>query len=78
MKQKFAKFKDVESGFKAHIQVLMLDRYKKARLNSKSPEEQIKGFVQAGYDSISPTLYLSKIKGNIARVRKLLPFGRID
>jgi len=75
---KWAKWNTPEEGINNHIQVLLADRYKNARLNSKSPEEQIKNFVKAGYDTISPTLYLSKIKGNISRVRKLLPFGRIE
>ena len=56
----------------------MGERYKNARIMAKSPEEQIKMFVEAGYDIISPTLYLNKLKGNISRVRKLLPFGRIE
>jgi flagellum-specific peptidoglycan hydrolase FlgJ len=74
---KWAKWSTEEEGINNHIKTLMGDRYKNARLNAKSPEEQIKMFVQAGYDSISPTLYVNKIKGNISRVRKLLPFGRI-
>lgn len=75
---KWAKWNTAEEGINNHIKTLLSDRYKSTRLNSKSPEEQIMGFVRAGYDTISPTLYLSKIKGNISRVRKLLPFGRID
>ena len=75
---KWAKYSTPEEGINNHIKVLLGSRYKSARLNAKSPEEQIKGFVQAGYDSIPPSVYLGQIKGNIARVRKLLPFGRID
>ena len=74
---KWAKWSTAEEGINNHIKTLMGDRYKNARLNAKSPEEQIKMFVEAGYDTIPPTVYLSKIKGNISRVRKLLPFGRI-
>jgi flagellum-specific peptidoglycan hydrolase FlgJ len=74
---KWAKWSTPEEGINNHIKTLMGERYKNARLNAKSPEEQIKMFVEAGYDIISPTLYLSKLKGNISRVRKLLPFGRI-
>lgn len=74
---KFAKFKDPTEGIKKHFAVLMLDRYKNARLNAKSPEEQIKMLVEAGYSTMKPSAYVNLMKGNIARVRKLLPFGRI-
>ena len=74
---KFAKFSDPTEGIKKHFSVLMGDRYKNARLNAKSPEEQIKMLVQAGYSTMSPTSYVNLMKGNISRVRKLLPFGRI-
>lgn len=75
---KFAKFKDPTEGIKKHFSVLMSDRYKKARLNAKSPEEQIKMLVENGYSTMSPTAYVNLMKGNISRVRKLLPFGRIE
>ena len=74
---KFAKFTDPTEGIKKHFSVLMADRYKNARLNAKSPEEQIKMLVQAGYSTQNPTTYVNLMKGNISRVRKLLPFGRI-
>jgi flagellum-specific peptidoglycan hydrolase FlgJ len=74
---KFAKFTDPTQGIKKHFAVLMADRYKNARLNAKSPEEQIKMLVEAGYSTMSPTAYVNLMKGNISRVRKLLPFGRI-
>lgn len=74
---KFAKFNDPTEGIKKHFEVLMSDRYKNARLNAKSPEEQIKMLVQAGYSTMNPTTYVNQMKGNISRVRKLLPFGRI-
>lgn len=74
---KFAKFTDPTEGIKKHFQVLMADRYKNARVNAKSPEEQIKMLVQAGYSTMNPTAYVNLMKGNISRVRKLLPFGRI-
>jgi flagellin-specific chaperone FliS len=57
---------------------LLGDRYKNARLNAKSPEEQIKMLVQAGYSTMNSTTYVNLMKGNISRVRKLLPFGRIE
>lgn len=75
---KFAKFSDPTEGIKKHFAVLLGDRYKNARINAKSPEEQIKMLVQAGYSTMSPTSYVNLMKGNISRVRKLLPFGRIN
>lgn len=74
---KFAKFTDPTEGIKQHFAVLMGDRYKNARLNAKSPEEQIKMLVQAGYSTQKANTYVNLMKGNISRVRKLLPFGRI-
>jgi flagellum-specific peptidoglycan hydrolase FlgJ len=74
---KFAKFTDPTEGIIQHFAVLMYDRYKNERLNAKSPEEQIKMLVQAGYSTQNPTTYVNLMKGNISRVRKLLPFGRI-
>lgn len=69
VKAKFSKFADAESGFKAHVQVLLGDRYKNARLNAKTPEEQIKMIAAAGYTTTNPTGYLNSMKGNINRVR---------
>jgi len=75
--ERFAKFKDVESGFKAHVEVLMKDRYKNARLNAKSPEEQIKMIVQAGYSTTPPDVYLNKMRGIIEAARDISQLGRI-
>jgi flagellum-specific peptidoglycan hydrolase FlgJ len=69
VKAKFSKFADAESGFKAHVQVLLGDRYKNARLNAKTPEEQIKMIASAGYTTSNPTAYVNSMKGNINRVR---------
>jgi flagellum-specific peptidoglycan hydrolase FlgJ len=78
VKQNFAKFKDVESGFKAHIEVLLKDRYKNARLNAKTPEEQIMMIVQSGYSTTPPQKYLSSMKGIIEATRDLTGLGRIS
>ena len=75
--QRFAKFKDVESGFKAHIEVLMGDRYKNARLNAKSPEEQILMIVKSGYSTLPPQTYLGRMKGIIEASRDISKLGRI-
>jgi flagellum-specific peptidoglycan hydrolase FlgJ len=77
VKQKFAKFKDVESGFKAHIQVLMADRYKSARLNAKSPEEQILMIAKSGYSTTPPQTYLNNLKSLIEASRDYSKLGRI-
>lgn len=75
---KFAKFKDAEDGIRRNIAVLLGDRYKKARLEARSPEEQIKMIVKSGYSTESPTSYLNKMQGLINRARKKTGFGRIN
>ena len=77
VKQKFAKFKDVESGFKAHIQVLMADRYKSARLNAKSPEEQLLMIAKSGYTTTPPQTYLNNLKSLVEASRDYSKLGRI-
>ena len=75
--KRFSKFKDVESGFKAHIEVLMKDRYKEAREKAKSPEEQIKMIVKAGYSTMNPDDYLKRMVGIIEAARDISQLGRI-
>jgi flagellum-specific peptidoglycan hydrolase FlgJ len=75
---KFSKFKDVESGFRAHVQVLLLDRYKKARLTAKTPEDQILEIAKAGYTTTNPIKYLNNIKGIIEASRDISKIGRIS
>jgi len=77
VKAKFSKFKDVESGFKAHIQVLMGERYKNARLNAKSPEQQILMIAQSGYSTMIPQAYLDQMKGLIEAARDISKLGRL-
>jgi flagellum-specific peptidoglycan hydrolase FlgJ len=74
---RFSKFKDVESGFKAHIQVLMLPRYNDARFLAKTPEEQIIMIVKAGYSTLPPEVYLSNMKSLIQAVSDYTKIGRI-
>jgi flagellum-specific peptidoglycan hydrolase FlgJ len=78
IKAKFAKFKDAEDGIKRNIAVLLGDRYKNARLNARSPEEQIRMIAQAGYTTTPANSYLKLMQGNIERVRKKTGFGRIN
>jgi flagellum-specific peptidoglycan hydrolase FlgJ len=75
---KFSKFKDVESGFRAHVQVLLLDRYKKARLTAKTPEDQILEIAKAGYTTTNPIKYLNSMKGIIEASRDIAKIGRIS
>ena len=74
---KFAKFPTALEGIKNHIDTLMKPAYEKARLNAKSPEEQMKMIVQAGYATLSPTAYVNLIKGNIRRIQNKIPIGRV-
>ncbi len=78
VKAKFAKFKDAEDGIRRNIAVLLGDRYKKARLEAKSPEEQILKIAEAKYTTTPPKQYLKSMQGTINRVRKKTGFGRIN
>lgn len=78
VKQKFSTFKDVESGIKATIQVLIGDRYKNARLNAKTPEEQVLMIARAGYTTTPPQKYLSSLQGIIEATQDLTGLGRIS
>jgi flagellum-specific peptidoglycan hydrolase FlgJ len=78
IKAKFAKFKNAEDGIKKNIAVLLGDRYKNARINARSPEEQIRMIAQAGYTTTPANSYLKLMQGNIERVRKKTGFGRIE
>jgi hypothetical protein len=49
-----------------------------AALAQESRLAVFKMLVQAGYSTMTPTAYVNLMKGNISRVRKLLPFGRIE
>jgi flagellum-specific peptidoglycan hydrolase FlgJ len=75
---KFAKYSDVTEGFKGHVNVLLADRYTNARNLAKTPEEQIKMIAKSGYTTTPSTTYWNAMKGNVARVQKKIPFGRIS
>jgi flagellum-specific peptidoglycan hydrolase FlgJ len=77
-KAQFAKFKDVQSGFKAHINVLLLDRYNNARFTAKTPEEQILMIAKAGYTTTNPITYLNSMKSIIEAMRDISQLGRIS
>jgi len=78
VKQDFSRFKDVESGFRATIRVLLGDRYKNARLQAKTPEEQVLMIVRAGYSTTPPQVYLSRLQGIIDATRDITGLGRIS
>lgn len=77
VKARFSKFKDVESGIRATITVLLNDRYKNARLNAKTPEEQVLMIVRAGYSTTPAQKYLDNLKGIIEATQDLTGLGRI-
>ena len=77
VKEKFSKFKDVESGIRATIKVLMGERYKNARLKAKTPEEQILMIARAGYTTTPPQKYLNSLVGIIEATQDLTALGRI-
>ena len=77
IKQKFSRFKDVESGIRATITVLMLDRYKNARLQAKTPEEQVLMIAKAGYTTAPPAKYLAALQGIIEATQDYAKLGRI-
>jgi flagellum-specific peptidoglycan hydrolase FlgJ len=78
VKQDFSKFKDVASGVRATIGVLLLDRYKNARLNAKTPEEQVLMIARSGYTTTPPARYLSSMKSIIEATQDLTGLGRIS
>lgn len=77
VKQKFSKFKDVEAGIRATIQVLMLDRYKNARDSAKTPQEQVLMIARAGYTTTPPQKYLNLLNGIIHATQDYVQLGRI-
>lgn len=78
IKQKFSKFKDVESGILATSSVLLGERYKNARLTAKNPEEQIKMIVRAGYSTTPADKYYAGLKGIVEATQDYVGFGRIS
>lgn len=74
---KFAKFPTALEGIQNHIATLLKPAYSKARATAKSPEEQIKMIVEAGYATMNPTTYVNQIKGNIRRIQNKVPIGKV-
>jgi flagellum-specific peptidoglycan hydrolase FlgJ len=77
VKEKFSKFKDVESGMRATTRVLMADRYKNAREQAKTPEEQVLMIARAGYTTTPAAQYLKLLKGIIEATQDYVKIGRV-
>ena len=75
---KFSKFRDVEAGIRATTEVLLKDRYKNARLNSKTAKEQVLEIAKAGYTTTPPQTYLNSLSGIIEAAQDLTGLGRIS
>ena len=74
--QKFSKFKDVESGVQAYVNVLKSDRYKKA-LEAKTPYDQLYEIAKAGYSTNNPKTYADSIYPLVEAARDISQLGRI-
>jgi flagellum-specific peptidoglycan hydrolase FlgJ len=77
VKQSFSKFKDVESGIKATIEVLMKDRYADARNKATSAKDQILRIASAGYTTTPAQKYLNALSGIIEATQDYTGLGRI-
>lgn len=78
VQQKFSKFRDVQSGVAATIEVLKKDRYANARNKATTPQEQVLMIAQAGYTTTPPAKYLSLLKGIIEATQDLTGIGRVS
>lgn len=77
VKQKFSKFKDVEAGIRATIQVLLFERYNEARDTAKTPQQQVLMIARAGYTTTPPEKYLNLLNGIIQATQDYVQLGRI-
>jgi flagellum-specific peptidoglycan hydrolase FlgJ len=77
LKQSFSKFRDVESGMKATLQVLNKDLYKDAREKATSAKDQVLRIARAGYTTTPPDKYLKLMSGIIEATQDYTGLGRI-
>ncbi len=77
VKRSFSKFKDVEAGIRATVQVLMADRYANARNNATSAKEQVLMIAKAGYTTTPAAKYLGSLSGIIEATQDYTGLGRI-
>lgn len=76
-KDKFTIFATPKEAFKSYVALLQGNpRYAKV-FTAKSPEEQIKEMAKAGYTTTPPDDYLYTMQGNINRIRKMYPIGKV-
>jgi len=77
VKRSFSIFKDVESGIRGTIQVMLLPRYKEARDKATSPRDQIIRLVNAKYSTTPAEKYADKIQDIMDAVQDYSGLGRI-
>jgi flagellum-specific peptidoglycan hydrolase FlgJ len=77
VKQSFSKFRDVESGIRATVQVLMGSRYADARNKATSAKDQILRIARAGYTTTPAQKYLNSLSGIIEATQDYTGLGRI-
>jgi flagellum-specific peptidoglycan hydrolase FlgJ len=77
-KQSFSKFKDVEAGMKATVQVWMHPRFADARNKATSAKDQIFRVVKAGYATLDPNEYVRSLAGIIEATQDYTGLGRIN
>lgn len=77
VKQSFSKFKDVESGIRATVEVLMNDRYADARNKATSAKDQVLRIAKAGYTTTPAQKYLNGLSSIIEATQDYTGLGRI-
>lgn len=77
VKQRFSKFKDVETGIKGYVDVLKAPRYAKA-LQAKNPYDQLLEIAKAGYSTMNPKKYADMIYPLVQAARDIAQIGRIN
>jgi N-acetylmuramoyl-L-alanine amidase len=77
VKQSFSKFKDVESGIRATVEVLMNERYTDARNKATSAKDQVIRIAKAGYTTTPAQKYLNALSSIIEATQDYTGLGRI-
>jgi len=77
VKRSFSKFKDVEAGIRATVEVLMKDRYADARNKATSAKDQVLRIAKAGYTTTPATKYLDSLSGILEATQDYTGLGRI-
>jgi flagellum-specific peptidoglycan hydrolase FlgJ len=79
-KQPFATYSNPRVAFQSYVAVLKDPTKKYAQMGvfaAKTPEEQIKKMVQAGYSTMSPQAYLNLVQSRIDAARDISKLGKI-